>query len=129
MVSLGEGLTPLLHPVVYGDAIGLRGLHLKLDSLNPTGSFKDRGTTVSVSKLKEWGVDRALDDSSGNAGSSLAAYSAAAGIGCRLYVPSAASSQKIRQAEAYGAEIIRVPGSRSDVERSARKAWKNGKIY
>jgi len=129
VVSLGEGLTPLLHPVVYGDAIGLRGLHLKLDSLNPTGSFKDRGTTVSVSKLKEWGVDRALDDSSGNAGSSLAAYCAAAGIGCRLYVPSAASSQKIRQAEAYGAEIIRVPGSRSDVERSARKAWKNGKIY
>ena len=129
VVSLGEGCTPLVDAQRYGKSIGLKRLRLKLEFLNPTGSFKDRGTTVNISRMKELGVQSVLDDSSGNAGSSLAAYSAAAGIACRLYVPQGASKEKLTQAELYGAEIVRVEGSRSAVARRAEDAWKRGEAY
>jgi len=130
IVSLGEGLTPLKRASRYGNLIGVEELDLKLDYLNPTGSFKDRGNTVNVSRLKELGVSSVIEDSSGNAGSSLAAYCASANIGCTLYVPAYTASEKLIQAQTYGAEIVKIPGSRTDVARAAEHAWKDsGKYY
>lgn len=109
---LGEGWTPLLE----GPEAGLL---LKLDFLCPTGSFKDRGSTILMNRLAALGVREALEDSSGNAGASIAAYSAAAGIACEVYVPAGASGAKLAQIAAYGATVVAVPGSREDVTEAA----------
>jgi threonine synthase len=85
----------------------------------PTGSFKDRGMTVMVSYLKGRGVDHVLEDSSGNAGASLSAYSAAAGMRCRILVPETASYPKIAQIAACGADVVTIRGSRQDVADAA----------
>ncbi len=129
IVSLGEGGTPLISAERYARSLGLRRLQLKLESLNPTGSFKDRGTTIIVSHAKEMGVRTLMDDSSGNAGSSLAAYAAAAGMDCRLYAPKTASKEKLTQAEMYGASVVKVEGPRAEVARRAEEAWKAGEAY
>jgi threonine synthase len=129
VVSLGEGLTPMKLVPSYAASVGLSTLTVKLDYLNPTGSFKDRGTSVSVSKIKQLQIRDVLDDSSGNAGASLAAYCAAAGIACTLYVPAGAPSEKLVQAEMYGAKIVRVLGSRTDVAKAAENAWKSSNLY
>lgn len=129
IVSMGEGLTPLKNVPRYAASIGLSDLALKLDYLNPTGSFKDRGTTVSVSKLRELKIRAVMDDSSGNAGCSLAAYCAAAGIDCTLYVPATAPKEKLIQAEICGAKIVKITGSRTDVAKAAQDAWKASDLY
>jgi threonine synthase len=129
IVSLGEGLTPLKKTDHYGSSVGSYDLSMKLDFLNPTGSFKDRGTTVTVSQLKELKVGGAMDDSSGNAGASLAAYCAAAQIACTLYVPAGAPGEKLLQAEIFGARVVKVPGSRTDVANAAEEAWKKTGVY
>jgi len=129
IVSLGEGVTPLRRVERYGALARLSGLSLKLDYLNPTGAFKDRGSTVSVSKLKELGIAEVMDDSSGNAGASLAAYCAAAGLKCTLYVPARAPSEKLLQAKLYGAKIRRIPGSRTNVAKAAENAWRTTGLY
>lgn len=130
IVSLGEGLTPLKSAPRYGKLIGVDQLGLKLDYLNPTGSFKDRGNTLNVSRLRELGVSSVIEDSSGNAGSSLAAYCASANIGCTLYVPAYTASEKLIQAQIYGAEIVKILGSRTDVAKAAEHAWRDsGKYY
>jgi threonine synthase len=108
VVHLGEGDTPLVWVNVFGRKVGF-----KLDFLNPTGSFKDRGTSLLVSFLLTRGIKEAMDDSSGNAGASFAAYTAAAGIKARVFVPSYASGPKRVQIGAYGAEVVSIPGSRS----------------
>lgn len=113
-VSLGEGWTPL----VPGEWDGAP-VQWKLELAMPTGSFKDRGMTVMVSYLKSRGVRRVLEDSSGNAGASLAAYAAAAGMSCRILVPETASYPKIAQIAASGAEVVTIPGSRQDVADAA----------
>ena len=100
-VSLGEGGTPL----VEREYRGVRAL-FKLEYLNPTGSFKDRGSTVAISHLKEVGVDTVVVDSSGNAGASMAAYASAAGLRCRVYAPRGAPLYKKLQIAAYGAELV-----------------------
>jgi len=129
IVSMGEGLTPLRPATKYGASIGLSNLVLKIDYLNPTGSFKDRGCSVNVSKLKELKLTTVMDDSSGNAGSSLAAYCAAAGIGCTLYVPAESPKEKLVQAEMYGAKVVRVTGTRTDVAKAAEECWKISGLY
>jgi threonine synthase len=129
IVSLGEGVTPLKKAPNYGNAVGITDLTLKLDYMNPTGSFKDRGTTVTVSKLRERGITSAMDDSSGNAGVSLAAYCASAGIECTLYVPASIPAEKLIQARIHGARIERVPGSRTDVARAAETRSKSSGPY
>ena len=113
-VTLGEGWTPL----VSGQWNGLP-LALKLDYLMPSGSFKDRGMTVMVSYLRSRGLRYVLEDSSGNAGASLSAYCAAAGMRCRILVPETASYPKIAQIAACGAEVVTVKGSRQDVADAA----------
>jgi threonine synthase len=129
IVTLCEGSTPFVRSSRLAAEIGLSDLVLKLEYLNPTGSFKDRGTTVSISRVFELGIKAVLDDSSGNAGASLAAYSAAAGIQCTLYVPAAAASEKLVQAEMYGAKIVKVDGSRTEVAKAAELAWKSSGLY
>lgn len=112
-VSLGEGRTPLLWAEAFG-----RQVAFKCEFLNPTGSFKDRGMSVLLTFLKSRGVTAALEDSSGNAGASFAAYAARAGIQAGVYVPASASGPKLQQAQAYGAELFPVSGSRADVSRA-----------
>ena len=113
-VSLGEGWTPLV-PGDWGGA----PVSFKLEFTMPTGSFKDRGMTVMVSYLKSRGIDRVLEDSSGNAGASLSAYAAAGGLSCRILVPETASYPKIAQIAACGADVVTIKGSRQDVADAA----------
>jgi len=124
MVYLGEGDTPLVRVRFAG-----REVACKLEYLNPTGSFKDRGTAILISLLKERGVSRAIEDSSGNAGASFAAYAARAGIKARVYVPDYTSSPKRKQVEAYGAEVIRVPGARTAASEAVLNAAEQGEVY
>lgn len=114
ILSMNEGFTPLEEIEFKGG-----GVLIKIDYLFPTGSYKDRGATVLISKMKEWGVQKVVEDSSGNAGSAIAAYCAKAGIGCDIYVPQYTSPGKLIQIQAYGATLKRVEGSR---EKTAEKA-------
>ena len=116
-VSLGEGWTPLLRRDWNG-----ANIHFKLESQMPTGSFKDRGTAVMLNHLIEVGVGPIHEDSSGNAGASIATYAAAAGIPCRVYVPAAAPRAKLVQIAAAGAEVRPVSGTRQDVTEAALAA-------
>ncbi|MEO3977241.1 pyridoxal-phosphate dependent enzyme [Streptomyces sp. CAU 1734] len=106
-VSLGEGCTPLLDLSWDGIPVSV-----KAEWFSPTGSFKDRGSSVMVSFLAQRGVTEIIEDSSGNGGSSVSAYCAAAGIRARILVPESTSSAKILQTRAYGAEVRLVPGDR-----------------
>lgn len=107
-VSLGEGMTPL----AATEMLGVRCL-AKLDSLMPSGAYKDRGTAVFINVLLEQGGAQVVEDSSGNAGASLAAYAAAAGVRARIFVPAHAALAKRRQIRGYGAEVVAVDGPRS----------------
>jgi threonine synthase len=109
-VRLGETVTPL----VRTECLGAPCL-LKLDYLLPTGSFKDRGVAIMISGFRQHAVRDVIEDSSGNAGASVAAYAAAAGMTCTIYAPSAALPAKLSQIRAYGARLMRVPGTRDDV--------------
>jgi threonine synthase len=124
IVSLGEGNTPLVWADVFG-----RQVAFKCEYQNPTGSFKDRGTSTLVSFLLSRGVTQAVEDSSGNAGASFAAYASRAGIKARIYVPESASGPKRRQIEAYGAEVVAVPGSRSNAAETVRREADTGVVY
>ena len=116
-ISLGEGWTPLVERRWDGATV-----LLKLESQMPTGSFKDRGTAVMLNHLLEIGVGPIHEDSSGNAGSSIATYAAAAGIPCRIYVPATAPRGKVVQIAASGAEVRAIPGTRQAVTEAALAA-------
>ncbi|MDG6939330.1 MAG: pyridoxal-phosphate dependent enzyme [Nitrososphaerota archaeon] len=122
LVSLGESATPLVE--TEGGAL------LKLDYMNPTGSFKDRGSAALVSALTCLSppVAGIREDSSGNAGSSMAAYAARAGLGCHIFVPGTASGPKVRQIEAYGARLTVVDGPRVEVSAAAQR-HQEGSVY
>ncbi len=124
VVSLGEGNTPLVW-----DGVQDREVAFKLEYLNPTGSFKDRGTAVMVSFLRSRGVKSAVEDSSGNAGASFAAYAARSGMKAHVFVPDYASGPKRNQIEAYGAKITRILGPRSNASEAVRRAAEGGAIY
>jgi len=113
-VTLGEGWTPLVDGKLDGISVTM-----KLEFMMPTGSFKDRGMTTLITYLKNRGVMSVLEDSSGNAGASMAAYSAAAGMKARILVPETASYPKIAQMAATGADVVTVKGSRQDVADAA----------
>jgi threonine synthase len=115
--SLGEGWTPL----VRRDWLGVE-VCFKLETQMPTGSFKDRGTAVMVNHLLEVGIGAIHEDSSGNAGASLATYAAAAGIPCRIYIPAAAPRGKLVQIAISGADIRTIPGTRQAVTEAALAA-------
>lgn len=119
-VSLGEMQTPLLK-----QSIANMELWLKLDYLRPTGSFKDRGAFTLINQLKALGVQEIVEDSSGNAGAAMAAYAAASGIKCKIYLPSSTSKGKIKQIKAYGAQIVEVDGTRDDTSAAISEAAKH----
>jgi threonine synthase len=123
-VTLGEGGTPLLQ--IKWDGLPL---YLKLEFTAPSGSFKDRGATVLVTALRGLGIRRAVEDSSGNAGASLAAYAARAGIDCEVCVPASASGPKRAQMVAYGAEVIEIKGKREYAALAAWAAAAHGAYY
>ncbi|WHM41242.1 pyridoxal-phosphate dependent enzyme [Streptomyces sp. BPTC-684] len=113
-VTLGEGRTPL---VPLTDTVSA-----KLDFLMPTLSFKDRGAVVLAELARRLAPERVVADSSGNAGTSFAAYLARAGLPCTVYVPEATSPKKVEQIGAHGARVERVPGDREATARAARAA-------
>jgi threonine synthase len=113
-ISLGEGCTPL----VQKEWDDFRPF-FKLEWFNPTCSFKDRGTTVMLSYVRQLGIDAVLEDSSGNGGASVAAYGAAGGMRVKILAPAYTSPAKIAQVRAYGAEVQLVEGPREESEREA----------
>jgi len=114
VISLGEGGTPL----VEGDWEGM-AVQMKCEHLMPSGSFKDRGTAVMLNYLRQTGVTNILEDSSGNAGASIATFAAALGLDCRILVPAAAPAAKKMQIAAMGAEVVGIEGRRQDVAEAA----------
>ncbi|WP_049984447.1 pyridoxal-phosphate dependent enzyme [Halorubrum sp. BV1] len=137
-VTLGEGMTPLVDadgPAVTGEggdatvaaasdrdgtapsATDPRPWNaaFKLEYVFPTGSFKDRGATATLTRARELGVDRVVEDSSGNAGAAIATYAARAGVAAEIYVPADVKDAKLRAIRRAGAEPVRVEGSRADV--------------
>jgi threonine synthase len=101
----------------------------KLEFLNPTGSHKDRGVSLMTSFLSAHGVTDAVEDSSGNAGSSFAAYAARAGINARIFVPDYASGPKRLQIGGYGQKVVRILGKRSDVTEAVKREAEKGTVY
>ncbi len=116
-VSLGESITPMFLTELHD-----HDCYLKLDYLLPTGSKKDRGMAVMITRLKAWNIESVVEDSSGNAGASLAAYCGKAGIARDVYVPAYTSSGKTAQIAVYGANLIKVDGTREDTTRAAMEA-------
>ncbi|MFQ5594417.1 MAG: threonine synthase [Anaerolineae bacterium] len=122
IVSMGEGLTPVVETNIYGITI-----QAKVEYMSPTGSYKDRGTSVLVSYLQHFGQHRpVVEDSSGNAGASLAAYAARIGLKARVFVPADASGPKLNQIATYGAELNPIEGPRSAAAEAAHEAAKKG---
>jgi len=123
-VTLMEGGTSLLLSKHFSD--NKRKVWFKYEGMNPTGSFKDRGTTIEISKAVELGMKEVCCASTGNMGASVAAYSAKAGLKCKIFIPSGISGPKVKQIEAYGAQIIRIKGgypiTAKECEAYARKS-------
>ena len=117
IISLGEGMTPLVS--FDNDTYDHR---LKLDFVCPTGSYKDRGAAVLLSKVKELAVQEVVEDSSGNAGAAIAAYSAKAGIDCTIYCPTSTSKGKLAQISMYGAKLKLIEGNRAATTQAVLEA-------
>lgn len=121
-ISLGEGCTPL----VQKEWSDFRP-YFKLEWFSPTGSFKDRGTTVMLSYLRQAGVSAVLEDSSGNGGASVAGFGAAGGMRVKILAPAYTSPAKIAQVRAYGAEVQLVEGPREESQAEAMR--QSAKIF
>lgn len=119
-VALGAGMTPLVPGTLAGHDV-----LFKLDSLLPTGSFKDRGAAVMVAYLSEVGANRLIIDSSGNAAAAMAGLSAANGLKCAVFAPATTSPGKLVQSRAFGADVVAVDGSRDAVATAAQGAAEN----
>ncbi len=128
IVSLGEGMTPLLPAKRTGRRIGADDLWIKDEGLNPTGSFKARGLSCAISMSVELGIRKAAIPSAGNAASALAAYAAAAGIEAHIFMPRDVPQSNFLECKAFGAHVTLVDGLISDcarlvAERSASEGW------
>ena len=122
MITLGEGDTPLVRSEQLASLCGLDELWFKLESCNPTGSFKDRGMVVAVAKALEAGASAVLCASTGNTSASAAAYAARCGLRCFVLVPQGrVAAGKLAQAIAFGATIVEVEGSFDEALRAARQ--------
>ena len=116
-VSLGEGMTPVIHARRLGALLRLDGLYVKDEGLNPTGSFKARGLSAAVTRAKELGATTLAIPTAGNAGGALAAYAAAAGIPCVIVMPADTPSANMMECEAFGADVRKLNGLISDCGR------------
>src|SRR5215831_6152383 len=127
-VSLGEGMTPLVHAKRLGAVMWLDNLYAKDEGLNPTGSFKARGMTAAVSRAKKLGVRALAAPTAGNAGGALAAYAAAAGIPAVIVMPADTPSANVMECQAFGARVVKLNGLISDcgkyvAEHKDREGW------
>ena len=121
-VSLGEGLTPLVDAPAWDAGF-------KLEYVAPTGSFKDRGATTTLSVAAALGVDHVVEDSSGNAGAAIATYAARAGIDADIYIPASVKPAKRRSIERAGATAVPIEGSRKDVTAACVDAVESGDAW
>ncbi len=122
--TLGAGWTPLVNADLDG-----KKTYFKLEFMAPTGSFKDRGTEVEINFLRAVGILNIVEDSSGNAGASMAAYAARAGLKASIFAPESASPAKLAQIGFFGAELHKIPGPRSETTKAALKAVAQGAVY
>src|SRR5213594_2245969 len=130
IISLGEGNTPLIYSQRLSERVG-RGceVFVKNEGVNPTGSFKDRGMTVAVSKAMECGTTSLICASTGNTSASAAAYAARAGISCVVILPAGKiATGKLLQAFAYGAKIVAIDGNFDDALRLVRELGEAGDL-
>ncbi len=118
-VTLGEGLTPLVHARSLGATIGLDRLFIKDESLNPTNSFKARGQSAAITRARGLGATTIALPTAGNAGNAAAAYSAAAGLACEVFIPKDAKRPFIDECRLYGAHVTLVDGLITDAGRMA----------
>jgi threonine synthase len=126
IVSLGEGNTPLVFCPRLSNRVG-RAVFVKNEGVNPTGSFKDRGMTVAVSKAIERGAKALICASTGNTSASAAAYAARAGISCAVILPAGKiATGKLLQAFVYGAKIVAIDGNFDDALRIVRELGESG---
>ena len=128
IVSLGEGMTPLIETKRLGAAVGAKDLWVKDEGLNPTGSFKARGMSAAISMARELGITKLAVPSAGNAASAAAAYSAAAGIEAHIFMPVDVPQANFIECKALGAHVTLVNGLISDcakivTERKDREGW------
>lgn len=151
-VTLGEGTTPLVDADASGRDADAGGRDadaggsdadagdvgtdapdwnaaFKLEYVFPTGSFKDRGATTTLTRARELGVERIVEDSSGNAGAAVATYAARAGIDAEIYVPADVKEAKLAAIRRAGAEPVRVPGSRADVTDACLERVRDGDAW
>ena len=127
-VSLGEGMTALVHAERLGASMGLQLLYIKDEGLNPTGSFKARGMTAAVSRAKQLGAKALAAPTAGNAGGALAAYAAAAGLPAVIVMPADTPAANVMECQAFGAKVIKLNGLISDcgkyvAEHKDREGW------
>ena len=127
-VSLGEGMTPLLHAKRLGASVGLGNLYVKDEGLNPTGSFKARGMSAAVTRARQLGAKALAAPTAGNAGGALAAYAAAAGMAAVIVMPADTPSANVMECQAFGAKVVRLNGLISDcgkfvAENKDREGW------
>ncbi|MFB6217203.1 MAG: threonine synthase [Candidatus Aenigmatarchaeota archaeon] len=128
VMEMGEGGTPLMESAFFSEKLNI-DLHFKMESLNPTGSFKDRGTSVELGKALEHGAGEVVVASTGNMGSSIAAYCARAGVNAKIYVPEDVGGPKLRQMKEHGAEIFEVEGDYSLAAERAWNEWEENRTY
>lgn len=125
IVSLNEGLTPLINSVYLSEKYHIE-LYFKFEGLNPTGSFKDRGMTVAVSKAKEEGSTAVMCASTGNTSASAAAYASRGGLRCIVVIPEGKIAQgKLAQALIHGAEVLAIDGNFDDALEVVKHITKN----
>ena len=127
-VSLGEGMTPLVHAHRLGEHLGLQGLYIKDEGLNPTGSFKARGLSAAVTMAKALGATTLAVPTAGNAGGAAAAYAAKAGLGCVIAMPGDTPAANVLESRAFGADVREIDGLISDcgkfiAEHKDREGW------
>lgn len=121
VISLNEGSTPLIHSSRLSERAGAE-VYLKFEGLNPTGSFKDRGMTVALSKAVERGAHTVICASTGNTSAAAAAYAARAGIRCAVLLPAGKiAAGKLVQAFVYGAKVVAIRGNFDDALRLVRE--------
>ncbi len=126
-LTLGEGGTPLIHARRLGAKIGLDELYLKFEGTNPTGSFKDRGMVLAVSRACAGGAQAIVCASTGNTAASAASYAAAAGLPCFVILPAGKVARgKLAQALAAGARLVMVDGNFDDALAVVRRLGDEG---
>ncbi len=114
IVSLGEGMTPLVRTPRAGARVGADDLWVKDEGLNPTGSFKARGLSCAISMCVELGIRKVAIPSAGNAASAMAAYAAAAGIESHIFMPRDVPQSNYIECKAFGSKVTLVDGLISD---------------